>query len=126
MTTLRTTCLALLAGLSLNLSPAYADERPDHFHGHPSENLSQAVANLTKYNAELATLVARDKLSLEELTTVHELTYTLEKALERVKLDLEQISADLEEVHQASERADGKTVQDSGKAYLKAVRTLVP
>lgn len=62
-----------------------AEERPDHFKGKPSETLEQAVANFSEYNGKLADLLAKDALSPQDLHQVHELTYTLENALEKIQ-----------------------------------------
>lgn len=111
------TTWALLGALAL-ATPVLADERPDHFEGEPSPTLEAALANLAEYNARLATLVDQDNLSAGELHQVHELTYTLENALERLDSERARLAELLEEVHQASERADVDTVKASGRAYL--------
>lgn len=128
---MKTSRLSLFATLVLTLglvqpwSTTAASEKPDHFKGKPSANLAEALSNLDEYNAKLATLLERETLTLEELTQVHELTYTLEQALQRIQTDVGRIAQDLEVVHKASERADGKTVKSSGAAYLEAAQTLV-
>lgn len=128
---MKTSRLSLFATLVLTLgliqpwSTTAASEQPDHFKGKPSASLAEAMSNLDEYNAKLAGLLQRDNLTLEELSTVHELTYTLEQALQRIQTDVERMAQDLEAVHKASERADGKTVKTSGAAYLKAAQTLV-
>lgn len=111
------TTWALLGAMAL-ATLVLADERPDHFEGEPSPTLEAALANLAEYNGRLAVLVEQDSLSAEELHQVHELTYTLENALERLDIERARLAELLEEVHQASERADGDTVKASGRAYL--------
>ena len=117
------TTWAFLAALAL-ATPVLADERPDHFEGEPSPTLEAAMANLDEYNARLAVLVERDSLSAEELHQVHELTYALENALERLELERARLAELLEEVHQASELADGDTVKASGRAFLDGTAPL--
>ncbi len=96
----------------------FADERPDHFKGKPAETLEQAVANFSKYNNKLANILAKDNLSPEELHSIHELTYTLENALEKINAEFAELAKMLETVHVASETADAKTVKNQGTRYL--------
>ena len=96
----------------------FADERPDHFKGKPAETLEQAVANFSEYNNKLAKILAKDSLSPEELHSVHELTYTLENALEKINAEFVELAKILETVHVASETADAKTVKNQGTRYL--------
>jgi len=63
--------------------------------------------------------VEKDTLIPEDLHRVHELTYTLEDALEKLGNEQARLAELLEEVHVASEHADGDTVKASGRAYLR-------
>jgi len=98
----------------------------DHFEGLPSETLAEAVANLSEYNNRLAEVLARETLDARDLATVHDLTCTLENALEKISADLVDLAEILEEVHVASESDDAGTVRSRGAVYLEAARTLVP
>ncbi|MCE8021689.1 hypothetical protein HOP51_16455 [Halomonas sp. MCCC 1A11036] len=124
--------LPLLLLTSLLIAPGYsqaqtqAGSSPAHFKGEPAETLSQAVANFSEYNQRLAELLVQDELSLTDLGTVHELTYTLENALEKIQEEVEAMTHILEEVHQGSETGDFEHVQSNGAAYLEAAQTLVP
>ena len=70
--------------LALGLAaPAQADERPDHYKGESSATLEQALANLSSHNTQLAAILAKDELGPEDTAKIHELTYTLENALEQ-------------------------------------------
>lgn len=62
-----------------------SDDRPDHFKGVPSETLEAAVGNFSEYNKKLAEILAKDELTPEDMVHVHELTYTLENALEKLE-----------------------------------------
>ncbi|MFN2287813.1 MAG: DUF6746 family protein [Chromatocurvus sp.] len=104
---------------SLVLGSAGASERLDHFKGHPSEDIEQAAKNFLDYNQRLAVLVERDRLSAVDLSTVHELTYTLENALERMKEDLEALAEALEEAHVASEAGNYDATLAKARAYLE-------
>lgn len=117
----------LVAGLfALGLSAVVqAEERPDHFKGRPSETLEQAVANFSEYNGKLADLLTKDALSPNDLHQVHELTYTLENALEKINAELTELAKTLEAVHVASESGDAKTTKEEGARYLDTARKVV-
>lgn len=112
--------------LALSLSTmAQAEERPDHFKGKPSETLEQAVVNFSEYNGKLADLLAKDALSPHDLHQVHELTYTLENALEKINAELTELANTLEAVHVASENGDTKTTKEQGARYLDTARKVI-
>lgn len=117
--------LIMAAVFTLASSAVFADQRPDHFKGESSETLPQAVSNFSEYNQKLAALVNKDELTPAEMHQVHELTYTLENALERIRDDLKELADTLEEVHVASESADAETIKSKGKEYLETSRQLV-
>lgn len=99
--------------------------RVDHFKGMPADTLDEALANLSAYNAELEQMLANPELDAMTLHSVHELTYTLENALERLILELQDLADTLEEVHVASEQADAETVRNKGNEYLETARSVV-
>ena len=103
---------------------ALADERPDHYKGKPSETLEQAVANFSEYNRKLQTLLAAELTPLA-MVEIHELTYSIEVALEKIHAETGKLKDVLEEVHVASEHMDTATAKDRGNAYIKAAQTLV-
>ncbi|KAA0010393.1 hypothetical protein F0A17_18200 [Billgrantia pellis] len=118
----------LLPALSAVVVAATAQASPptEHFKGEPADTLSQAVANFSEHNQRFAELLAQDELSLEDLGTIHELTYTLENALEKINKEADAMAVDLEEVHLGSETGDFERVQSHGANYLEAAQTLVP
>ncbi|SET47835.1 DUF6746 family protein [Thalassotalea agarivorans] len=117
--------VSLLAGtLIAYTSASYADERYDHFPALAADNTTQALCNLAEYNAKLQVLLTKDTLTAEDMVKVHELTYTLENAIQRIQKDLTAAATDLEEVHLASEKLDKNTVQQQGKTYLTALSLL--
>ncbi len=113
-----------VAGLFL-VPVTHATERVEHFEGEPAENLEQAVANLSEYNDKLAAIIDNGDLSDADHARIHELTYTLESALARIKEEIDVMAEDLEAVHLASEQRATDVVIDKAPAYLSAVRTLV-
>ncbi|MCE8035771.1 hypothetical protein EKK97_02100 [Billgrantia tianxiuensis] len=116
---------ALLCGLMIAATTQASSPTTSHFKGEPAETLSQAVVNFSEYNQRLAELLAQDELSLTDLGTVHELTYTLENALEKIQEEVATMAETLEEVHLGSETGDFERVQSNGTAYLEAAQTLV-
>ena len=113
---------ALAAVLALSFAAGAQDQRISHYSGEPADSMPQALANLAEYNARLQALLAEDEVDLH---TVHELTYTLENALQRIQADLADAAEALEAVHLASEAADAETVKTRGRDYLEVTRPLV-
>ena len=107
----------LVTALSFTFNPVIADDRVDHFKGLQAESLSEAFAHVTEYNQRLQELLDGE-LTAEAIFQVHELTYTLENALERLETELEAWAEQLEELHLASEKFDAEAVKAEGDAYL--------
>lgn len=107
------------------MSAMAADARPDHYQGQQAESLEQAMSNLVSYNAKLKTVLAKSSLSMEDMAHIHELTYSLENALQRLDVELDSLAATLEEVHIGSEKAQSEQVKSQGQKYLKHAETLL-
>lgn len=118
---MRVVGLVLLAA-----SPAVLADRADHFEGKPADTLAEAVANMSEYNKQLAAILAQEALSPQDMHNVHQLTYTLENALERIHAELGDLAELLEAVHVASETSDTDAVLKQGALYLDKTRVLVP
>ncbi|MBN7795130.1 DUF6746 family protein [Parahaliea mediterranea] len=117
--------LAISAPLLFFAAGAGADEqRFDHYQGAPSATVTEALSNLEAYNEYLATLLAKDALSDADMGKIHQLSYTLENALQRLDQELDDIAATLEEVHLGSEQLQGDRVRHNGLDYLKRSRQL--
>lgn len=113
----------MLVLISGSFGPAYGDDkRPDHFKGEPSRTVEEAFANLSEYNARLAAILAKDELSPQDAHQVHQLTYTLENALEKIRAEFAALAEILESTHVASERADIPAIKAHGKAYLDSAQ----
>ncbi|MFO8153835.1 DUF6746 family protein [Thioalkalivibrio sp.] len=115
-----------LAGTLVLALPVLAEDRPDHFQGKPSETVEEALAVLNEHNPRLEALLAKDTLTPQEVGDVHQLTYTLENALETIANEHERVAELLEEVHLASEANDADTVRRSGREYLERSQKLIP
>lgn len=103
----------------------FADqERIDHYKGEPSPTLAVAMKNFVEYNQRLQAVLAKGELTVEDMVLIHELTYTLENALERIREDLEELAETLEEVHVASETMDYDTAKKAGALYLETAKII--
>lgn len=112
--------LVLLA----SASSALASDRPAHFKGKDANTLAEAVANFKEANQRFAQLQSA-QLTPEAMAEIHQLTYSMEVALEKIHQETAQLKVVLEEVHIASEKMDTSTVQQQGALYLKNATTLV-
>jgi len=115
----------LLIGSVLTTAVAHAsDDRPDHFKGKAVETIAQAQANISEYNRQMAKILAADSLNAESLAKIHNITYTLENALEHIENQIEKLQEELEEIHLASERNDKKTIRRVAPSYLSHSKEL--
>ncbi|MBK1697638.1 DUF6746 family protein [Rhodovibrio salinarum] len=107
--------LGLLAG-----GPALADSdgQVQHYKAKPAPNLEVAVKNLREYNQKLDELLSQE-MTVENMEKIHQLSYTLENALQRVDKDLKNIASVLEGMHLASEKRNEKAVKDNAETYLE-------
>lgn len=121
MTTVRQ--ITAVAASLLFALPAFASES-GHFKGQPAHTLEQAVANFSEYNAKLQEVLA-DELTPEAMNEVHQLTYTLENALQKLDNEIGALEETLEKIHKASEHADPETVRTAGELYLNTSRKII-
>lgn len=96
----------------------------DHFKGAEAKDLNTALCNLKAFDEKLQLIANKSKLKLEDLAEVHQLTYTLEVALQKIQADINQAAIDLETVHKSSERAEFDNVKQASEAYLKTTKQL--
>lgn len=111
---IQTTVLALS---SLIASHAFADVQP-------SRNLAEAVKNFSEYNTRLEQTMAQG-LTPQNMSQIHELTYTLKDALEKINEEMDGLTDTLEEIHIASEAQDADEVKSHATDYLKTARTVI-
>ncbi|KFZ29868.1 hypothetical protein IDAT_01880 [Pseudidiomarina atlantica] len=124
---MKTLMMLSAAALLSFTTTSFADdqERYEHFSGQPAKNLDQALFNLKNFNAKMAEIMAKDELTPQDMATIHQLSYTLENALQRLDEEVDVMQAVLEEVHLASESMDYETVQKQGKVYLESTGKIV-
>ena len=103
---------------------AVADEQTGHFKGLAASDLQTAVSNFSEYNNRLEKALSGE-LTNDDLVTIHQLTYTLENALEKINVDLEELAQTLEKVHVASETFNRDALKEAGPVYLKTSRIVI-
>lgn len=119
------TTFALVVCLVATSAFALADDRPEHYSGEKVETLEGALENLREYSGRLASIVQGDDFGADRLQSVHEITYSLENALERIEKELEQLAETLESVHIASEHGDTDTVSRDTAVFIEKTRVLL-
>ncbi|WP_090334281.1 DUF6746 family protein [Nitrosomonas sp. Nm51] len=117
--------MAMMALFLFYATVIKAEEKQEHFKGKPSETIEQAVSNFSEYNRKLSSILNQDTLSPRDMQQVHELTYTLENALEKINSTLSTLSDTLEAVHVSSETGDADAMQTEGMRYLDTARQII-
>lgn len=120
-TLIQTAALALAATITTS---TFANDGATQVHGVPSKTLAEAVANFSEYNQRLAKAVA-EAPTPERLQEIHELTYTLQTALEKINEEMDGLTDTLEEIHISSEAQQADEVQEYAADYLKTARTVI-
>jgi len=121
----RALALACLLGLAAGQAAASGDD-VTHYPAKPSETLAEAVANFSEYNRLLVDLLATPELSDTDLERIHQLTYTLEAALEKINAAMGPLPEKLERLHLASEGQERSRVPGLARSYLETAQTVVP
>lgn len=125
MQRVKSSLIAVAFGLSTMIAAGSVQaSETKHFRSIPSETLEQAVSNFSEYNSQMAKLL-EGKLDAKAIFEIHEITYTLEVALEKINDELSELAELLEEVHKATERNDAQTTLIKGQAYLETSRKVI-
>lgn len=120
-TLIQTAVLALAATIA---SSTFANDGATQVNGVPSRTLTEAVANFSEYNQRLEKALAQAPTP-ERLQEIHELTYTLRNALDKINEDMDGLTDTLEEIHISSEAQQADAVQEYASEYLKTARTVI-
>lgn len=120
----KTLLAGMLGFMTLGVAAAHASDRPSHFQGKEIGTLEQALTVFKETNTKLAE-VLKAELTPVSMTTVHELTYTLENALALIPAADDEIKEVLEEVHLGSESMDAERVLENGEYYLQLAKKLI-
>lgn len=111
--------------LSVGAGSVLAEERPEHYEGKLAASLEEALENLGEANNAIAGLLEDGNAEPAELAELHQITYTAEKALEKVAEELVRLQALLETLHLSSEEFDEPAVLEAGPSYLESSKTLL-
>lgn len=114
------TALIMAAGMS---SPAdvYADEevRVEHYEGEAIKNSAEAMDKFEVHNAEIATLLEKETLDDSDLEKIHEISYTLEAAIDKIREEgkaeealVDEADEAIQAVHFASEKHEEATIRE--------------
>lgn len=125
---IKTTTLvfAFVSVFALQGAAVASDDRAQHFKGVPSNTLEEAVKNFSEYNKKLSVIMLKDKIEPVDMGKIHQLTYTLENALAKIKKSLDNIEENLEDLHQASEKGDYDKAHKKGRKYLTESEKIIP
>ena len=96
----------------------HGDEQVQHYKAEPSPNLKVAVQNLREYNQKLEEHLNQE-MTVENMEKIHQLSYTLENALQRMDKDLKSIASVLEGMHLASEGRNEDKIKSNAETYLE-------
>ncbi len=125
MKLIKTSIISLLFIFSVTAGNAFAGERADHYKGKVPKSLGQAMNYLRSHNTQLNTLLKAEKLSPQQLDEIHQMTYTMENAIKKLKNEVTLISDSLEALHKASETGKTKITKNLGEKYLLLSKPLV-
>lgn len=118
---IRTTCVLSLVFGALNVG---AEDQPQHFEGKDSNSLEEAMENLEESSERMEELMEEAELSGREIGEIHRLTYTLEKAMTKIREEADIMAEDLERVHLGSEARDVEQVRRYGEKFVEKVEIL--
>ena len=110
-------CLSLA---SSGPTPAFADDRAEHFKDEPSSSFVDVIDQLATANGRLRELTEGRTPSAAELHEIHVASYTMEIEIARVRAKLDASAEALERLHPASERADATTARAAARDDLGA------
>jgi hypothetical protein len=113
--------------MALLSDPLGADEaqRFDHYQGEQPADLAAALTLLSDYAQRLEQQLQVQDLDAVALNDIHQLTYTLENALERLAEDVSALAELLESVHVGSETAAAAAVRADGARFLERLAPLL-
>lgn len=112
----------ILLGITLKVE---AGERVDHFEGKPANTLEEAVSNFSEYNKKLNDILNKEDISGEDMFRIHQLTYTIENALQKINEEVEAMAVSLENLHISSETGDLEGIKKHGAEYISSAKKLV-
>ncbi|WEJ62437.1 DUF6746 family protein [Thiomicrorhabdus lithotrophica] len=115
-----------IVGALLSMNTFVFASESSHFKGGKVENLSEAVQAFSEQNKKFAAIIEKGSIELKEMGDIHQMTYSMENALRKIKAEVAEMEVLLEEVHEASEHGEKQKVLKEGQKYLEKAQTLVP
>ncbi|WP_223670251.1 DUF6746 family protein [Kangiella shandongensis] len=92
-----------------------------HYKGEDVNTVEEAISVLKKYNTELEKLLKAEELKAQDMAKIHQMTYSMENALEILEGSLNITQRNLEELHLSSETMKTDKAQIYGQLYLEGV-----
>jgi len=115
---------AVVLSLGLSVLSVSAEDQPDHFEGKDSETLEEAIENLESSSERMEELLEEEDLRGSPMGELHRLTYTLEKAMAKIREETGLMAEDLEQAHLGSEAGDVERVRRYGEKFLEKAEIL--
>ena len=123
--------LAFLATVLLAF-PAHADEdRTEHYKGEAVKTSQEALKALKDHNAEIAEILKKEELEFLDLENIHEISYSLENAIDKLIADqseetskLEAVDEAVQAIHYASENQEEDKTREWFAKLEPAVNSL--
>jgi len=116
----------VLFGSLLSMSSVALASSSSHFKGEEINDLPKAVQIFSEQNKKFSAIIEKGSIELKEMGVIHQMTYSMENALKKIKKEVAEMEELLEEVHEASEHGENQKVIDDGKKYLEKAQTLIP
>jgi hypothetical protein len=119
--------IALASILIMLSSGVYAEERTMHYEGKKITTSAQAVKVLNSKISDINKIVAKKKLSDQDLEKIHEITYSLETAADKLIEDhknnsaVDAIGEAVQALHYASENHNEKETRKWFKQLSQGV-----
>lgn len=113
--------LAVLGGISYQAiaEDDHDHEHVEHYEGQEFKNADDALATLNEKNGEIAEILKADKLTGSQFEKIHEISYTLEDAVDALKekkagaeSKLDTIDEAVQALHHASENHEEAKVRE--------------
>ncbi|TQV73122.1 hypothetical protein FLL45_16850 [Aliikangiella marina] len=108
-----------VAGVVLTCATGFVHaEQVRHFAGKEVADYSQALAVLKSHNHQLKLLLSQKRLTKADLEQIHQMTYTMENAYQKMQQELTSTAEALEALHLASEGESSEKARELAKNYV--------
>lgn len=147
---MKTPLITLLSALAVAAAtPAYADnhdheerhhadeqhhddERPEHYEAEKMGSVKDALAKLEEKAEYLTPIFAKEEITVEDLEHTHEVTYTMEAAVDKLRATandaqgdaLDAVDEAVQALHYASEKREEAKAREWFAAYQESLKGL--